>query len=262
MTVYLDLVFFLNFCYDFFLLLTVDITLKRQTKLKRLIFAAIVGAISLVILFLPFNALLLFFFKVVTSLLMVVIAYGYKDLKYTGNNLLYLYMCSIILGGFLYFLNLQFSTSHHGLVFMNDGLSINYLVLLIIGPLILGLYLYQSKKIKLLYNYIFDIKIVFKDNSYLCCRAFLDSGNRLRDTITGKYVILVEENIIKRKTNKYIYVPYHALNKHGLIPCLSINYLEINEKQYRNYLVGITPDKFNIEGINCLLNNKLMEELC
>ena len=55
MVIYIDLVFFLNLAYDFLLLITVDMTLKRNSKLIKIFLAALVGAISLVILFLPFN---------------------------------------------------------------------------------------------------------------------------------------------------------------------------------------------------------------
>lgn len=255
MTVYLDLVLFLNFCYDFFLILTVDITLKRHTKLKKMIFSALLGTSSIVILFMPLKQIWLFIFKIIASILMVLIAYGYKDIKYTLSNLLYLYMCSIILGGFLYFLNLEFGN-------LNDGFSINYLVLLIIGPLILGAMIYQNKKIKRIYNYLFNVKIVFKNNYSIWCQGFLDSGNKLKDPITNKYIILVEKKVLKAATKRYLYVPYKALNKTGLLKCLSINYIEINHQRFSNYLVGIAEDKFHIEGVNCLLNNKLMEDIC
>ena len=43
---------------------------------------------------------------------------------------------------------------------------------------------------------------------------------------------------------------------------MSIKYIEVNKHEYNNYLIGISTNKFNIEGINCLLNNKLLEEIC
>lgn len=261
MTIYIDIELFLNFCYDFLLLITVDMTLKRKGKLKRIIFASIIGALSLFLLFLPLNNYLLFFLKILVSIIMVLIAYGYKDLKYTFNNLFYLYMCSVILGGFLYLLNVEFSYKHYGLIFINNGLSINYIVLLIIAPLILGGYVYQNKKIKRIYNYIFEVKIVLKNNEELICQGFLDSGNKLKDPITNKYIILVENRLLKNKDLKPIYVPYKTINKNGILECFSINYLEFENKKFNNYLVGIALEKFNLEGVNCLLNNKLLEEI-
>ena len=52
------------------------------------------------------------------------------------------------------------------------------------------------KRIKKLYNYIFEVKIVFKDNEEIKCQGFLDSGNKLKDPITNKYIILMEKDLI------------------------------------------------------------------
>ena len=38
---------------------------------------------------------------------MVIITFNYKDIRYTFKNIFYLYMVSIILGGFLYLLNID-----------------------------------------------------------------------------------------------------------------------------------------------------------
>ncbi|MEG1288372.1 MAG: sigma-E processing peptidase SpoIIGA [Bacilli bacterium] len=261
MVIYLDLVFIINFCYDFLLLMTVDITLKRRTKIYKLIIGALIGSLSLVILFFPLPKFLLFISKIISSIIMVLITYSYKDILYTFNNLLYLYMSSVILGGFLYLLDLEFSYKNEGLIFYFDGISINYIILLIIAPLILGLYIYQNKRIKKLYNYNYKVKIIFKNNKEIECNALLDSGNKLRDPITKKYIIMVEKGFLKDNIRSPIYVPYKALNKTGILSCISIKYIEINNKIFTNYLVGISNDTFNIEGINCILNNKLLEDL-
>lgn len=264
MKIYLDLVFLINFCYDFLILMTVDITLKRHTKISRMIISALLGGLSLGLLFLPLNSIFLFLLKIVVSIIMILIAFKFKDIKYTLSNLFYMYMISITLGGFLYFLDIQFSLKQEGLIFYFDGLSINYILLLIIAPVILFLYIREHKKMKSTYNLNYDVKIIFKNNKELVCKSFLDSGNRLRDPITKKYIILVEKKTLKQYINNKdpIYVPYKALNKKGLVKCFSIKSLIINNHAFNNYLVGESIDDFNLEGIDCILNYKLMEELC
>lgn len=264
MKIYLDLELILNFSYDLLLLMTVDITLKRHTNFIRLIISAFLGALSIIILFLPFNNLLLFLFKIAVSIFMLLIAFGYKNIKYFSANLGYLYMCSVILGGFLYFLNMEFSYKREGLVFYFDGLSINYILLLIISPIILFLYVREHKKYKSSYSYTYGLKICFKNNKELDCIGFLDTGNKLRDPITKKYIILLPKKILTPFINirSPIYVPYRSLNKRGLVKCFSIKYLKINNQVFTNYMVGISDDNFNINGADCLLNYKLMEEIC
>ncbi len=262
MTVYLDLEFILNSCYDLLLLMTVDVTLKRNTKFIRLILASLLGGLSILILFLPFNKYILFVFKIIVSILMILIAYSYKDIKYTFNNIFYLYMCSVILGGFLYFLNIEFSYKRNGLVFFYNGLSINYILLLIIGPIILYLYIKQNKNIKRIINYKYRIKIVLKDNKEINCIGYLDTANNLKDPITKKRIILIYKDLIEPNIRSPMYVPYHTLNKQGLLKCYSIHYIEINNRKYYDYLIGISNNKFKIDGVNCILNNKIMEDLC
>lgn len=264
MKIYLDAVFLLNFCYDLLLLMTIDITLKRHMNLKRLILSSIIGGMSLAILFLPFNKIILFFMKIFISIIMVLVAFKYKNIKYTLNNLLYLYMCSVILGGFLYMLDIEFSYKREGMIFYFDKFSINYILLLIIAPIILGLYIYEHKKFKSTYNFNCKVEIVFCNDTSLICNGFIDSGNKLRDPITKKYVIIVSKKILVNYINirSPMYVPYKSINKYGLIECFKIKYLKVNNRIFTNYLVGISNDEFNLNGCDCLLNYKILEDIC
>lgn len=264
MKIYLDVVFLINFCYDFLILMTIDITLKRNTKIRRLLLGALIGGLSLGLLFLPINEVILFVLKIITSIFMVLISFKYKDIKYTLSNLFYLYMISITLGGFLYFLDVQLSLKREGLIFYFDGLSVNYILLMIIAPVILFLYVKDHKKMKSTYNLNYEVKIVFKNNKVFVGKGFLDSGNRLKDPITKKNIILLDKTSLRKYINNKdpIYVPYKALNKSGLVKCFNIKYLIINNQTFTNYLVGESIDSFNLEGIDCILNYKLMEDLC
>ncbi|MDD3304641.1 MAG: sigma-E processing peptidase SpoIIGA, partial [Bacilli bacterium] len=137
MKVYIDLILLLNFLFDFLLLLTVGILLRRNASLKRITLGALIGSFSVICLFLDITSFQLFVFKIVTSILMVIVSFKYRDLKYTFRNILYLYISSIILGGFLYLLNVEFAYKQDGLIFYHNGLSINWIVLLITSPAIL-----------------------------------------------------------------------------------------------------------------------------
>lgn len=107
MKVYIDIVFFTNFLFDFILLLSVNIILKRNMKIYRIILGALTGTLTLLMLFIRMNSLTLFLYKLVISIIMVLITFNYKTIKYTFKNLYFLYIVSIIMGGFLYFINNQ-----------------------------------------------------------------------------------------------------------------------------------------------------------
>ena len=118
MTLYVDLLFFLNLYLDFLILMTTSIVLKRHAPLKRIILGSLMGVITLLILIYPLNNISLFIFKIVVGLLMNIITFKYQNLKYTLTNFIYFYMISIILGGFIYYLNLEFSYTTLGLIFL------------------------------------------------------------------------------------------------------------------------------------------------
>ena len=102
MTIYLDIVFILNFSFDAFLLFTVAIILKRKTSFKRILLGSLVGSLTIIFLFFNLNNYLLFIVKIIFAILMILTSFGYRNLKYTCNNLFYLITTSILLGGFLY----------------------------------------------------------------------------------------------------------------------------------------------------------------
>ena len=141
MKIYLDAIFMLNFCFDFILLLSVSIILRRNISIKRLLLGSFIGGLSIFILFIKINNFELFILKFIISLIMLLITFKYRNLKYTLRNLGFLYMNSIILGGFLYFLNVQFSYKQEGLVFYHNGLSVNFIFLVIISPIIIYIYI-------------------------------------------------------------------------------------------------------------------------
>ena len=58
-----------------------------------------------------------------------------------------------------------------------------------------------------------------------------------------------------------MYVPYHSLNNQGLLKCYKARRIEIDGKSYDKFLVGISDENFFIDGINCIINNKIMEGL-
>ena len=123
--IYLDLIFIINFMFDFLLLLTVKIVLKKKVKCYRILLASFFGAFSIFFLFLKLNSITLFLLKVIISLIMIIISFGITSINEFIKNTLYLYFVSIILGGFLYYLNLEFSYDNIGLIFINNDFTFN-----------------------------------------------------------------------------------------------------------------------------------------
>ena len=257
MKIYLDLIMILNFAIDFILLLTVSLILKRNVKLTRIMLGSFVGGLSILFLFFNINSFILFLLKLFISILMVLITFGYKTLKYTLVNLLYLYMSSIVLGGFLYLLNLEFSYKHIGIIFFNNGLSINFIFLILFSPLILYIYIKQTKNLRYNYSNYYNIEIINNNKKYKYT-AYMDSGNVLVDTLTNKPVILIDKRKLLFNIKEFRLIPYMGVNGSNIIKVIKIDKLIFNNKEYSNILLGIM-DKISLDGIDVILNRKLLE---
>ena len=259
MKIYLDLIFFINFFYDYLLLLFLGLIEKRQINKIRLIVASFIGTTSVIFMFININSFLLFVIKITTSIIMVIISYKFISIKYIINNLLYFYMLSIILAGFLYFLNINFSYEKIGAFFVYKGISPNYMLLVIISPLVLIYEYYCHKKYDYKYNYYYKLEIYYNKQK-ITCMAFLDSGNNMIDPISNKPVIIINEKYLKKiNIRSPVYVPYNTLNSHDIMECFKPSYIMINNHKIYNYLIGKTKMQFK-DGIGALLNNNLRKD--
>lgn len=256
MKIYLDMIFLLNSIFDFLLLMSVSILLRRKASYKRILLGSLIGGISIFVLFIKINSIELFLIKIIISILMVIITFSYKNMKYTMKNLFFLYTSSIILGGFLYYLNIEFSYKQEGLVFFHNGLSINFVVLIIFSPIILYTYIRQGISLKNNYNNYYKVNLYYQNKKYQFT-AYLDTGNKLIDPYFHKPIIIINENILS--FDDYMLIPVNTINSKSMIKCIKVNKLEIEKVGIKkDVLVGISNIK--MDGIDMLLNQKIMED--
>ena len=90
-------------------------------------------------LFTSINRLLL---ELITIILMITIAFKYKNIRYFLTNMLYTYILSILLGGLIYLFNSKVTLN----------IYLNYLVIIILSIEVMTLYIKENKKIKNTYN--------------------------------------------------------------------------------------------------------------
>ena len=136
MKVYVDLVFFINFMYDLLLLISVGLERKIFPKFYRFLLGSLVGALSMFFLFFSFSSLVLFLFKFLISILMLLATFSYRNKNFLYQNIKSLYGSSIILGGLMYFLNVQSSYRQEGLIFFLVCTSINLIIIIIASPIL------------------------------------------------------------------------------------------------------------------------------
>ena len=92
--------------------------------------------------------------------------------------------------------------------------------------------------------------------------GFIDSGNKLKDPYSDKSIILVDKDKMNKiSVSKPLFVPYNSLNNHGLLTCYKGFKIEIDGKSYDRFLIGISDEHFYMDGIDCIINNHVMEGL-
>ncbi|MBQ9181301.1 MAG: sigma-E processing peptidase SpoIIGA [Bacilli bacterium] len=259
MKIYVDLILFLNFSFDFILLLCVSLILKRKAKILSLIIGAFIGSLSTLFLFVNISSLELFIYKIFISVIMCITTFKFKNIKYTLNNLLYLYLSSIVLGGGLYLVNDQFSLKNNGLIFVNNGFSINLIILVIFSQIIIYIYIKKLNRLKNNYNHYYNAVLYINNNIYKLT-AYLDTGNKLKDPYKNRPVILVLNSVFNTSFDHYLLVPYKTIDKEGVMKCIKADkiYIEGIGTRY-NFLVGLINKKIEFDGINCILQENILE---
>lgn len=196
-------------------------------------------------LFTSINRLLL---ELITIILMITIAFKYKNIRYFLTNMLYTYILSILLGGLIYLFNSKVTLN----------IYLNYLVIIILSIEVMTLYIKENKKIKNTYNNYYKVDIYFKDKEKISLIGFLDTGNNLYDPYKKRPIILVDKKY--QKEDKFILVPYHTINGEGLLKCIKPEKVYIEKIGYKtNLLVAFSSSHSTINGVEVLLHKDLMK---
>ncbi len=245
MEMYIDLFFIFNVIMDYIIIMSTNILLKRRTNHIRMILSSLIGGISSLVLFTSLNKIVI---EIVSIVIMVLISFGYKGIRYLINNILYMYVLSTLLGGIIYLFNIKVSNS----------MFLTYLIIIVISIEIMILYIKENKKMRSIYNNYYKVDIYFKDRKKLSLIGFVDTGNNLYDPYKKRPVIIVHNKYIKE--DKYILVPYHTINGNGLLKCIKPDIIFIDGIGYKgNVLIGFS-DSFNFgDGVDVILHKDIMK---
>ena len=153
--VYVDLLVIEDLIMNYCVLIGTGLILNRITHLKKVFLSAVIGCIPLTILFLNLPKIYSSFISLIFSVIMSLITFGYKDIKYTIRNIIYIYLISIFLAGSLSFININF------LPHIKSYL-LNVIILIITSPIITYSYIKSLKEIKTNYSNYYQIDIYLK----------------------------------------------------------------------------------------------------
>ena len=180
---------------------------------------------------------------------MCIITFGFRNIKSFLCDIVTFYIVSIILGGFLYYLNIEFSYKHNGLIFYHKGISVNVIFLCIFSPIILYIYIKNMNMYKHKAVNFYRVNI-YIGREILNLNGYLDSGNTL--IFKGRPVIIT--NINNTFRNKKYLVPYSSIGGVSIIECIRVRKVEvIGLGEYKDIYLAFSKN-INISGCDVLLN--------
>lgn len=200
MTLYLDVIWLLNFCIDLLLLQLTAFVLKRSVSIWRVATGAFIGSVFIFFLFTPISGFMYNpFVKLAYSMIITLSVFGFKRFYPFVQVLFMFYFVTFVIGGGMFALHyfmqgggtiLNGIASHatpYGDVFS--------WVFVLIGFPCLWFFSWQRvqhiKTKKIRYEQVVSVDIEV-ENVRIQAKGFIDSGNHLHDPITKTPVMILD----------------------------------------------------------------------
>jgi len=142
-------------------------------------------------------------------------------------------------------------------------LSVNFIVLIILSPIIIYAYVKQFMEIRNNYCNYYNVDLYLKSGEVIGITGFVDTGNKLIDPYKKRPIILVNKSLLNfdyENYNNILLVPYDSLNNHGILKCIVPDKIFIQGVGFKkNFLIGISNEEIKIDGIDCILSTRVLE---
>lgn len=250
--VFLDVLILENFIVNFFLLYITSQTVRIKTNVKKHIAAALFGAMYVVVIIYPELKYLTYFpVKILVAIIIILINYGKRNLIFYLKTTTTFVLYSSLLAGVCILIEYNSSVEiDSSKTMFNFDYKVLMIALMLTYILIHRLVIYiQDRKdiITLVYN----VSVITK-NSRMTMKAFLDTGNELREPATNLPVMLVQKNTINDNIFKLydkFYIPYSmVMGLGGQLEGFKPEYIEIclnNKVVKREVIIAFCENKLS-----------------
>ncbi len=200
-SIYLDVIWLLNFFFDALLLLLTAMILKRKIVKWRILVGSFIGSLLVLLVVSPFAEIGSHpVTKLLFSIVIVGVAFGYKRFRYFLQGLLTFYFATFMIGGGMigvhYFLEFDVQVFDGTIITQSTGYGnpISWGFVLIGFPL---LWYFSKNRMddietkQVFYDQIVTVKLEI-DDVILHLQGLVDSGNQLFDPITKSPVMILD----------------------------------------------------------------------
>ncbi len=244
MTIYIDVLFFINFISDFLILSLCDNLYSKKSIIKKLCASGIGSLYACLFVFGFTNTIYSLPGKIIVSVIMCIISFCPVSPNIFLKKYLSFATISIMFSGVFYTLNSLLTFEISDIMW----------ILCICSSFLMCKYLFYKIKLEH-YSKDCKIKIKYKDKS-VSFTGMIDSGNALTDPITLKPVLVVDESILKKlfsqsatnnnlcefiDSNDFRVIPYKTISSSGVTFGFVPDKLTINGKEIKNTVVAVAP---------------------
>lgn len=217
MTLYVDILFIVNFFITYLLLLVTKLFMKTDVKAYRLIFSSALGGLySLVILFDELNFFISAIGKLLISVLIVFISFGFVRLQRFLKAIGFFYLSNMVFLGVILGVWLLFKPN--GVIIKNNCVYFDISArALLISALLAYLISFAAVKIynrTIGKNEIYSLTII-KNNQEVHLFAFADTGNKLKEPFSNYPVIIVDNKKFQFEAERLI--PFNTVGGDGVL---------------------------------------------
>ncbi|WP_374723332.1 sigma-E processing peptidase SpoIIGA [Calidifontibacillus erzurumensis] len=201
MTVYLDVIWLLNFFFDALLLLLTSLVVKRKVNKWRILLGAFIGSLIVLFYFTPVVSIVAHpVGKLFYSIIIVYAAFGFLKFRYFLKNLITFYFITFMIGGGMLGLHYYFQTdiaivkSVIATKTSGFGDPVSWITVVVGFPLVWYFSKMNMEEIemtKIHYEQIVDVHITINEKKILV-KGLIDSGNQLYDPITQTPVMILD----------------------------------------------------------------------
>lgn len=213
MIIYLDVIWLLNFLVDSLLIWMTAIFLKRSIHPIRVFLGGIIGSSLIILSITPLaNFASNPICKVVVSIMMILIAFGFKRVKYFFSGLATLYFSTFLIGGILIGIHylIHFDLDLQSAVLINSiqgfGDPISWLFVMVGFP---AAWHFSQRSVKgitistIEYDVLIDVNVSINGAEFRL-KGLIDSGNHLYDPISKMPVMIVQSSAVENQLPKEI----------------------------------------------------------
>ena len=275
MVVYADVIFIENLIINFIILYVTVLLKKIKKSYPRILFSSIIGSLYAIISLATKNIYINnVISKLLLSILMIVIIYPTRNIKKLIEILILFYMISITTGGAS--IAISYLIQGYRIKVINGIPIVDFPILVSGIGVVVGISLIiitiKNLKTKISKKDIFYDINIFMGHKSTKVRAWLDTGNMLKDSLTDKPVIVATKrslkNIIpvqildninlilggdrigeimdKEVSKRLKIIPFNSLgNEHGILIGIKSDKIIVDNCEIKDVIIGIYEKEFS-----------------